>query len=233
MESAEKRDANHLPAPDPIVKQIEGLLKKRYQSYGKVEDQRYIDGIQGFITRTLLATTVLRVLQDATRTVHSLFGFQEVSVGLRDDADNNYRYLVFTGYSKEAEAELRKFTYTYDEFFSQREFPSIRISKALDINIGDTQPAMEREKKAWNRPTQLGAGRSSPENFTEKDYIDVFMYEPGNELLGWLEVSAPRDGKMPSGELLRGLELFSSVLSLAIQRRGMDPGPRHEPKFNS
>ena len=206
-----------MPPASSNVLNIESLLKARYSDFSRDENERILEGIQNFALRAQINIAMHRLLQDAARTVHSLFGFQEVAIGLRNPDDGKYRYDVIVGYGKESENALRRCEYTYDQFVSQREFPSIRITKLLDMNLGDLSPALGKEKECWNRPMQLEVKRKSPDEFTEADYLDVMMFAPGNDLLGWIEVSAPRDGKMPSGQTLRGLELFSSILSLALQ----------------
>lgn len=208
---------SHMPALSPVAREIEALLKARYTSAMKEENDKLIEGIQGFISRLPMNNSMQRLLQDASRVLHSTFQFQEISIGLKDPEDGKYRYHVVVGYTKEAEETLRQLSYTYDEFMSLREFPGIRLSKYLELAIGENQPSLEKEKKCWNRPTQLKDGRQSAEDFTEADYLDINMYAGGNDLIGWIEVSAPRGGKMPSGQMLRELEMFGSVLSLAIQ----------------
>lgn len=208
----------------PIARDIEKLLKDRYASTSKEECSKMIEGMHGFLSRSYMNNSTQRLLQDAARVVHSLFQFQEVSIGLKDPSDGKYRYLVVVGYTKEAEDSLKKMSYTYEEFISQQEFPGIRVTKTLDLMIGENQPALEKEKKCWNRPMQLKDGRKSIEDFTEADYLDVHMYSGGTELLGWIEVSAPRDGKMPAGSILRGLEFFGSVLTIAVLYQNLKSG---------
>jgi hypothetical protein len=201
----------------PMAREIESLMKARYASPSKDDNDKFIDSLQGFISRTQMNISVQRLLQDAARTIHSILQSHEVSIGIKDPQDGKYRYIAVVGYTKEAEDALKRFSYSYEEFISQQEFPGIRISKSLDLLIGENQPSQEKEKKAWNRPTQLKAERGSPEEFMEADYLDVHMYSSGTDLVGWIEVSAPKDGKMPSGQTLKKLELFGSILTLAIK----------------
>lgn len=201
----------------PSVRQIESLLKARYAEPSKDDNEKFIEGVQGFVSRIQMSTSLQRLLLDAARLIHSLLKFQEVSIGMRDPLDGKYRYFSVVGYTKEAEDALKDASYTYEEYTSQREFPGIRISKMLEMTIGENQPSMEKEKKCWNRPTRLGGVRNSPEDFTEADYLDVHMYASGNDLVGWIEVSAPKDGKMPSGQTMKRLEFFASILMIAIQ----------------
>jgi hypothetical protein len=206
-----------MPTLSPIVREIESLLKSRYASANKGEGEKIIEGVQSFLSRVPMNNSMQRLLQDAARSVHSIFGFQEVSVGMKDQETGKLRYYAVVGYTKEAEDALKKASYTSEEFWSQKEFPSVRVSKILDMLVGENQPSLEKEKKCWNRPTQLVDQRKSAEDFTENDYLDVYLFSSGTDLLGWIEVSAPRDGKMPSGQALRGLELFASSLAVAVQ----------------
>jgi len=206
-----------MPASTPIAREIESLLKARYATPSKDESEKFIEGVQGFVSRLQMNISMQRLLLDAARLVHSLLQFQEVSIGIKDPVDGKYRYVAVVGYTKDAEDALKKSSYTYDEFISQQEFPGIRISKMLDLLIGENQPSLEKEKKCWNRPTQLASARKSSDEFTEADYLDVHMYASGTDLVGWIEVSAPKDGKMPSGQTLKRLEIFGSILTIAIQ----------------
>jgi len=204
-------------ASTPIAREIESLLKARYATHSKDDSEKFIEGVQGFVSRLQMNISMQRLLLDAARLVHSLLQFQEVSIGIKDPVDGKYRYVAVVGYTKDAEDALKKSSYTYDEFISQQEFPGIRISKMLDMLIGENQPSLEKEKKCWNRPTQLASARKSSDEFTEADYLDVHMYASGTDLVGWIEVSAPKDGKMPSSQTLKRLELFGSILTIAIQ----------------
>lgn len=211
------RGGSPIQSSQPIIKDIENLLKKNYADYLRDDNEKFIDGIQSFVSRIPMNANATRLLQDCARTVHSLFQFQEVSIGVRSPLDGKYRYEAFSGYTREAENEFRRCAYTYEQFFSPIDFPSIRVTKFLDMKVAENQPSLEKEKKCWNRPMQLMGARKSAEDFTEGDYLDVFMFESGKDLLGWIEVSAPRDGKMPSGQTMRGLELFASIISMSLQ----------------
>ena len=60
--------------------------------------------------------------------------------------------------------------------------------------------------------------RKTSEDSIEGDYLDVLVYGPKDEILGWIEVSGTWDGKLPDAQTIRSLEVVSSVLSLAIVR---------------
>jgi len=206
-----------MPLAPPIGKEIGALLKKRYSEATSSEEQKILDGLQNFISHIKLRRTSRNVLQEAAKTIHRVFPFQEIALGIRSPDDGLYRYDTFIGYSREAEGEFKKQAYDLKTFFDPGEFPSIRISKMIDLTIAENEPRMEKEQACWNRPTLLKVPRKSPDDFTEGDYMDVLVYSEDNELIAWIELSAPRDGKMPSSSTLKGLELFAAVLSMALQ----------------
>jgi len=203
--------------PPPIAKEIEALLKKRYSQETPSEEQKILDGLQNFISHIRLRRTSRNLLQEAARTIHRVFPFQEIAIGIRNRDDALYRYDTFIGYSREAEEEFKKLVYDLKTFFDIGEYPSIRISKLIDLTIAENIPQMEKDQACWNRPSLLKVPRKSPEEFTEGDYMDVLIYSEDNELLAWIELSAPRDGKMPPSSTLKGLELFATVMSLGLQ----------------
>ena len=206
-----------MPLAPPIAKEIEALLKKRYSERASTEDQKIVEGVQNFIVHVQRRRSAHNLLQEAARTIHRVFPFQEITIGIKNPDDGLYRYDTFIGYTHEAEEEFKKHTYTLKEFFDPSEFPSIRICKLIDVTIAENEPAMEKELACWNRPLETNVPRKSPDEFTEGDYMDVLVYSEDNEMVAWMELSNPRDGKMPSASTLKGLELFSAVMSLALQ----------------
>jgi hypothetical protein len=72
------------------------------------------------------------------------------------------------------------------------------------------------EIRQFNRPSELSKERISIDEMMEGDYLDVYVYGADDEMLGWIEVSYPSDGKFPSREIVRGLELLASVIGLSL-----------------
>jgi hypothetical protein len=206
-----------MPVVPPVAKEIETLLKKRCAETASNDDQKIVEGVQNFISHIQRRRSSHNLLQEAARTIHRIFPFQEVAIGIKSPADGLYRYDALVGYTHEAEAEFKKAVYDINKFFSPNEFPGVRISKTMELTIAENQPSMDKEQACWNRPTILKVPRKSPEEFTEGDYLDVYSFGEDNELIAWIELSAPRDGKMPSSGTLKGLDLIAAALSLALQ----------------
>lgn len=197
---------------------VEKAIRRQLAQYATNEDSKVLDGIQKFlITAQLPPVTVGSVIHEAAWTIFRTFSFKEVSIGLKSLEDGMYRYEEFVGISKPVEEALRKMSYTYDDYFSQKEYPSIRLSKVTELCIVEENPGLEFEKETYDPGTFTSGPRGSPDEFKEGDYIDVAMYTPEDEMIGWIEVSKPLHSKMPSIVTIRRLELFASVLSIMIQ----------------
>jgi hypothetical protein len=75
------------------------------------------------------------------------------------------------------------------------------------------------EQKAFNRPALLNKPRMALDEFLEGDYIDIYMYGDGDELIGWVELAGPKNGKIPDGERLMWLELAVAIISRIVWER--------------
>jgi len=49
--------------------------------------------------------------------------------------------------------------------------------------------------------------------------MDVWMFDESKNLIGWFELSKPTDGKMPSCDTLRWVEVYVEVCSLIVSRK--------------
>lgn len=202
-----------------ISSKVERVLRQQYSQIPADENEKILDGIQKFIALSYQPPVILhRIIHEAAMAIYRLFPFKEITIGLKSPVDGRYRYEEVIGHSRVAAEALRKLSYTYDEFFSQRDYPAIRVSKYTELALVEELPYLESEKDTYNRPTLLSEVRRSIDDFVEGDYLDVYMYGPKDEMIGWIELGATKDGKMPSASVIKRLELFASILSCVIQR---------------
>jgi len=204
---------------DDIKKKIEQAVKQQRMQHVTSEDSRALDGIQQFlISAQIPPVTVKSVMHEAALAIYRTFMFQEISIGLKSESDGRYRYMEFLGLPKPIEEALRKLSYDLDEFFNQRDYPSIWLSKVTELCITEENPQLEIEKDTYDPATFLGRVRKSPDEFIEGDYFDISMFDMNGVLVGWIEISKPLRNKMPSIQAISRLELFASVLSVLLQK---------------
>lgn len=151
-------------------------------------------------------------------TIYRTFPFKEITIGLKSPNDGRYRYEEIIGHSRVAAEALKKLSYSYDEFFSQKDYPSFWVSEYTEMALVEQRPYLEIEKDTYNRPTLLNDVRKSVDDFVEGDYMDVYMYGLKGEMMGWIELGLTKDGKMPSGLIIKQLELLAFVLACFVQR---------------
>jgi hypothetical protein len=150
--------------------------------------------------------------------IYRTFPFKEVTIGLKSQSDGRYRYEEIVGHTQVATDALKKLSYSYDEFFSPKDYPAFWISDYTELALAEGRPFLESERDTYNRPILLLAARKSLDDFIEGDYFDVYMYGAKDEMIGWIELGATKDGKMPPMTVIKQLELLVFVLSFFVKR---------------
>ena len=207
------------PKAADIRGKIESYMKQQYMLVPIDEDGKILDAIQKFMVVTQQQPiTTRRIIHEAALTTLRVFPFKEITIGLKSPVDGLYRYEEIVGHSKTAEQALKKLAYTYEEFFSQKDYPAIRLSKFTELALAEEQPFLEHEKDTYNRPILLSETRNSIEKFVEGDYLDVYMYDSNEDMIGWIELGLTKDGRMPSIRIIKWLEFFASIISVILQR---------------
>ena len=193
------------------------FVRKKYGGIPQGDEEKFIDAALKLVFAIDEDTNNDAMLHDAGRIIHRVFGFNEVTIGLRSPEDGKFRYEAIIGHTREAEKALRSFSYTREEMCDCKEYPGVPISKYTEFNIREYETyKIGVEEKAFNRPLALRDTRPSPETMIEGDYIDVYIYASKDDMIGWIELSNPRYGKFPSRHDIRWLELFAATIGLGI-----------------
>lgn len=202
-----------------MSREVERYLKQQYKRVPVDQTEKILDGIQKFMEFARNpGLSSNDVIHEAAMAIFRYFPFKEISIGLKSPVDGRYRYQEVLGHSSVATEALKKLSYSYEEFFSQRDYPAFWLSRYTEVALLEEQPFLEIEKDTYNRPTQLSAARKSIDDFVEGDYIDMYMFGPKDEMIGWVELSATKNGKMPSAFVLKQLEAFLIIISHVYQQ---------------
>jgi len=171
------------------------------------------------------------------RFIFRQFGFSEIAIGLKDRNEEVWRYETAFGFTKEVEAKLFRTRYDRSDMYSQERFPNIKIGRVSELNVAEGLPEEETDK--YDRPYRWHTKRQSPEEFLPGDFIDSWMLDEKKEIIGWIEVSGPKDRKQPPRSTVRWIELLACLSSEVVRcRRAEDdlvmrprtPGPTTSPK---
>jgi len=214
-DTAERR-VDLMPVP-PLVQEIESGMRKRYGETNLDGDLSFIASLQKFIFGLVnRPANEQETLHEAARFIFHSFGFKEITISLRSQTDGKYHYETFLGMTREAEKSYRSLAYDHDVVFDDNTYPGVKLSKFTELMLAELKPYDQGEETTFNRPMMNKAQRKSADEMIDFDYYAVYLYGPGEQIFGWLELSSTRDGKFPSMKTIRQLELFSMVLSLIL-----------------
>jgi len=194
-------------------------IKQEYAHARKESGMRGLDSIHGLIKQLMEGEPdISEVMKSTTRTIYSQFSIREVSIALRS-SDGLYRYLAMYGLREETWAAHRKLTYTEAQLMDPNLYKGTEISHHTKLFLAEDNPYAKDEEQTRTEHLMMKSKRKTAEDSIEGDYIDIFIYGPKDEILGWIEVSGTWDGKIPDARTIRSLEIVSSILALAIVRQ--------------
>lgn len=201
----------------PIVREIESAMRKKYNETGTDDDLSFTVNLQKFVyglqNRSASEQDILR---EAARFIFHFSGFKEITVPLRSPTDNKFRYEVFLGVTRDVEKSYRSLAYDHSIVFDDDTYPGTKLSKFTEVMFTELEPYDDGEESTYNRPMMLKEQRKSPDEMLDGDYYAVYLFGPGDDIFGWLELSSAKDGKFPPMKVVRQLELFASVLSIML-----------------
>jgi hypothetical protein len=211
-----------IPKAGPSIEnQYRSYVETTYYPVPKDQQEKIIDSLLSLLELAGERRQPLRdILEQACRTMFRLFGFREISIGLKSREDFLYRYEVLFGYRRDVIDNMRKMKYTFEDMVSQEKFPHIKMGKLSELNPVEGLP--EWERGLFSRPSQLEVKREIQTEFLEGDYIDVWIHGNNGDLVGWIELSNPLDGKLPERATVRWIELIASILGHIISEKWME-----------
>jgi hypothetical protein len=146
------------------------------------------------------------------------FHIKEVSIGLRSASDGRFRYVAMEGMRANIWAEHVKLSYTKDVFFDSKKYKGTQVSKYTKLLLAEDEPYDDGEKKTYSEHLMLSSARKAYDDSIEGDYLDILVFGPQDQVLGWIEISGTWDGKLPSPKIIRTIEVFASLLGIALSR---------------
>lgn len=203
--------------PTAVAARIESVLKARYRQIPRDDNEKIIDAVMKFwqqIQEGKLSKNSL--LQEVAGVIHMYLTFQEIAISIRDPSDGLYRYQTFVGFTDGVVKDMRSLVYNEAEVRAFDRLPGIKVSKLIEFTISEA-PLKAGEHTQFNRPIMVAIPRKTDDEFTFGDYMTISICGMGDELLGFMEVSGPRDGKLPTGNRMKGLELLASMTGFALQ----------------
>jgi hypothetical protein len=191
-------------------------------TYGTAKDPsvRALEGMQLLLDQALKeGVSVKQLLEFAAKLVYSQFNIKEVAIGMKDSADGLYKYVAMYGMRVDVWEAHKRLSYTKEDFFDQKKYRWLAISKQTKLFLAEDNPYQENEQNTYSRHLMLKSKRKTADDSIEGDYLDIVIQGPNDLLLGWLEISGTWDNKIPDARTIRCLEIVASTLGIALTLR--------------
>lgn len=201
-----------------VVSGTEKILREQYSGTPKDNHENIMFAVSSLLSRSIGQESVDDILKDALRTIHRLFDFQFVAIALKD-RDEVFRYKVQLGLTPESEKKYFEIQYTAADLFDDTSFPSTAVSDITRFYMAENSPYKEAEIGSYARPTHLGDKRARADDMVEGDYIDFYIRDWKNEVIGYFELASTRSKKLPTRDNIRWLELIATLLGIMISKR--------------
>ena len=166
------------------------------------------------ITHDILqAQDIVPPLESIATNVGELFGFRYVTIVAADEPGGDLFRRVLLGFDEKVIRERK------GERISRADITDILLPEFEVLPNVFYNPA-EREVQ-WDRAIYLGVSsphepRREPDAWHERDSLTLVLSDREGSMLGYISVDGPIDGKVPSIDTLRQMQLFLNLVGLAL-----------------
>ncbi len=159
------------------------------------------------------------ILQESAEMISRNLGIASVAIGLWNPSLMKYKYEVVVGLNPESVKGFMALSYNRNELTDPKTYPQHDISRMTKVFLGEEHPYADNEEFSYNKPILLGMNRYAVDESLEADYLCVFFRGPGDEILGWMDISGTRLKKLPDSTTIRWIELIGQILGMAVRIR--------------
>jgi len=200
-------------------REVARKLRQDYTHGARDASIRQLDTLHSLIKYLMKANPNLdEMLEQTARLVYTQFNIKEVSVALKNASDGLYRYVAEHGMRTDIWAAHKKIVYSYDDLNDTKKYNPITISHQTKLYMAEDNPYGPDEGDTYSEHMMKQSKRKSATDSIEGDYLDILIFGPQDDTLGWIEISGTWDGRIPDAKAIRCLEMISSVLGIAITR---------------
>ena len=202
-----------------LAKRIDSTIRSNLRQLPRDENEKILTNLWKFIGSAIVNDWSQKVICDeAAKLINRSLPFAEISLALRVPGTSNFKFEALVGFRVDVEKELRTRVYTEAEALGHDREPSLRIDNFLDFEIAEGKCNIDQEyEHLFNRPTKITDQRKSIDEMKEGDYLALYFRGIRGELLGFVELEAPRDRKLPQGNALKWLEVFGMIIGILLQ----------------
>ncbi len=158
------------------------------------------------------------IIEEAANYIHDQYRLRWVAIGTKSAKDGIFRYESLVGFRDEAMLARKRQTFKAEDFLQDARYKGWPISDYSKMYFEEDKPYSDGAESTFNRPALLKSKRHSPEDALEADYLDVHIFGPDKELIGWIETSGTITGKLPDVQTIKTIEIIASIVGAALVR---------------
>jgi len=199
------------------------LLRGKEQIQLELQERRaaQMSQILAVASSILTVTDPPKLIEAVLTSIDDLFKFKSISITLYDEAERCFKWVGFSGYTEEQMARARKLK-TPIEVIERDTKPEYRVGylahyKPAEKTIPDDFSQyfvfndVEEAAKLMEEP------RKSPDSWHELDDLAFLIQNRAGKTIGVIYVDQPVDGKIPSREVIELVEVFVSLVAIALE----------------
>src|SRR5215469_1811105 len=176
-------------------------------------DGGLLQRLLGITYEILHSQEISPALESIARAVSEIFGFKYVTIVAADAPGGELYRRVLLGFP---EAIIRERLGEHIDRIACMEIlpPASEVLPYCFYNPAEREIMWKQSIYTGYRP--LNEPRSAPDAWHERDTLTLVLPDRDGNMLGYLSADAPLDGKVPSIETLRRMQLFVNLVGLAL-----------------
>jgi signal transduction histidine kinase len=176
-------------------------------------DGGLLQRLLGITYEILHAQEIDPALESIARAIIELFGFKYVTIVAADAPGGELYRRVLLGFPQEVVDE--RLGEHVDRYALMDILPpESEVLPYCFYNPAEREIYWKQSIYTGYRP--LNEPRSSPDAWHERDTLTLVLPDRDGNMLGYLSADAPLDGRVPSLETLRRMQLFVNLVGLAL-----------------
>ena len=175
------------------------------------------------------------LLQDVLKTLAQLLGIKRMVFGLRSEDGSVFKVRAVHGFTDERAAEILKSQYpseSIDQIINPDKYRAAGASVKWSKKVGRMTyylPAESLKLESWEivyypEPELLRLPRKTKEHWHELDYMDTYIRDSEGAVVAYIEILKPRDDHIPDQETIELIEIFASLVGIALENARMVQG---------
>ena len=176
-------------------------------------DGELLQRLLGVTYEILHAQDISAALRPIASAVAEIFGFKYVTIVAADTPGGELYRRVLLGFPKDIIEERQGEHIHRDEVIGIL-LPEFEVLPNCFYNPAEREIYWKRSIYTGYRP--LNDPRPAPDAWHERDMLTFVLPDRDGNMLGYLSADAPLDGKVPSIESMRRIQLFVNLVGLAL-----------------